>query len=369
MPEKPDKELDEQQRQLSELLSSNSEASTQPSLEAEAQAGPDPAIDEPPEPELLQELRETELGVSAAAEAADAPEATEPPESPATESPAPKSAALESSPESRKAWERVLRARHPDRPHAIDYIERAFEDFQLLAGDRLFADDAAVLAGYARFRGREVMVIGLEKGRDTKQKLKHNFGMPKPEGYRKALRLMRLAAKFGRPIITLLDTPGAYPGIDAEERGQAEAIARNLFAMAQLEVPVIVVCIGEGGSGGALALGVGNRVLMLENAIYSVISPESCAAIVWRDSTKAELAAEALKLTAPDLLRLGLVDRIVPEPGDGAQTDPDAAAREFGDAVEVCLKELENASGPELIEDRYKKFRTMGAFFEDAATG
>lgn len=355
MPEKPDQEFEQHQRQLSELLSSDTDSSSQSSPQAEPLTGPDLSIDDPPEPEFLEEAQE-----AAAPEEASAPEPSSP-ETVLPESPTP--------PDSRNAWERVLRARHPDRPHAIDYIERVFEDFQLLAGDRLFGDDAAVLAGYARFRGREVMVIGLEKGRDTKQKLTHNFGMPKPEGYRKALRLMRLAAKFGRPIITILDTPGAYPGIDAEERGQAEAIARNLFVMAQLEVPVVVICIGEGGSGGALALGVGNRVLMLENAVYSVISPESCAAIVWRDSTKAELAAEALKLTAPDLLRLGLVDRIVPEPGEGAHVEPEAAAREFGDAVEACLQELENASGPELVEDRYKKFRTMGAFFEETAAG
>ncbi|HWB97938.1 MAG TPA: acetyl-CoA carboxylase carboxyltransferase subunit alpha, partial [Bryobacteraceae bacterium] len=205
------------------------------------------------------------------------------------------------------AWRRVQLARHAKRPHALDYIPRIFTGFQEVHGDRAFGDDAAIVAGFAFLGDRPVMVIGEQKGRDTKQKLYRNFGMPKPEGYRKALRLMQLAAKFGRPVITFLDTPGAYPGIDAEERGQAEAIARNLREMARLGVPVISVCIGEGGSGGALALGVGNFVFMLENAVYSVISPESCAAIIWRDSAKAELAAEALKLTAEDLLRLGLI--------------------------------------------------------------
>ncbi|MEZ5366485.1 MAG: carboxyl transferase domain-containing protein, partial [Bryobacterales bacterium] len=200
---------------------------------------------------------------------------------------------------------------------------------------------------------------------DTKGRMAHNFGMPKPEGYRKAMRAMRLAAKFKRPILTLLDTPGAYPGIDAEERGQAEAIARNLYEMAELQVPIVAVCIGEGGSGGALALGVGNRVLMLENAVYSVISPESCAAIVWRDSAKAELAAEALKLTAPDLLRLGLVDEIVPEPEAGAHSDWDKAAELLGDAIERNFLELVKLGGPQLVEDRYGKFRRMGAFFEE----
>jgi acetyl-CoA carboxylase carboxyl transferase subunit alpha len=209
------------------------------------------------------------------------------------------------------------------------------------------------------------MVIGQEKGRDTKQKLYRNFGMPKPEGYRKALRAMWMAAKFNRPILTLLDTPGAYPGIDAEERGQAEAIARSLRSMARLPVPIVVTCIGEGGSGGALALGVGNRVLMLEHAVYSVISPESCAAIVWRDSAKAELAAQSLKLTAADLLKLGIVDRIVDEPGEGAHTDYGGAAQLLGDALEETIEALKPLDRDELIEDRYRKFRTMGNFFED----
>ncbi len=211
------------------------------------------------------------------------------------------------------------------------------------------------------------MVIGQQKGRDTKQKLHRNFGMVKPEGYRKALRAMKLAAKFSRPILTFLDTPGAYPGVDAEERGQAEAIAKNLYAMAELPVPLIATCIGEGGSGGALALGAANRVLMLENAVYSVISPESCAAIVWRDAAKAELAAEALKLTSQDLLRLGLIDQIISEPLDGAHSDHDQAARATGDVLEDHLRALLDLNARELIEDRYKKFRLMGNFFQTEA--
>src|SRR5262249_46693864 len=212
------------------------------------------------------------------------------------------------------AWQRVQLARHPKRPHTLDYIERLFTDFQEIHGDRAYGDDPAIVAGFAFFEGRPIMVVGEQKGRDTKQKLHRNFGMPKPEGYRKAIRAMQLAAKFGRPILTLLDTPGAYPGIDAEERGQAEAIARNLREMSRLASPVVTICIGEGGSGGALALGVGNHVYLMENAVYSVISPESCAAIIYRDAARAEEAAAALRLTAPDLLRLGLIDGIIPEP-------------------------------------------------------
>lgn len=261
------------------------------------------------------------------------------------------------------AWRRVQLARHPKRPHSLDYIERLFSDFQEIHGDRAFADDPAVVAGLAQFEDRPVMLVAEQKGRDTKQKLFRNFGMPKPEGYRKALRVMQLAAKFGRPIITFLDTPGAYPGIDAEERGQAEAIARNLREMARLPVPVIVVCIGEGGSGGALALGVGNIVLMLENAVYSVISPESCAAIIYRDSGKAEQAAAALKLTAEDLKSLGLVDDIVPEPPGGAQEDPDAAAESLRKQLLGRLNELEVLTPDQLVEHRYAKFRMMGNFF------
>jgi acetyl-CoA carboxylase carboxyl transferase subunit alpha len=257
----------------------------------------------------------------------------------------------------------VLLARHPKRPHSLDYIGRLFTDFQEIHGDRNFGDDPAIVAGLAQFEGRPVMVVAEQKGRDTKQKLYRNFGMPKPEGYRKALRVMQIAGKFGRPIITFLDTPGAYPGIDAEERGQAEAIARNLREMARLPVPVLVVCIGEGGSGGALALGVGNIVLMLENAVYSVISPESCAAIIYRDSGKAEQAAAALRLTAQDLLSFGLIDDIVPEPAEGAHTDPAAAAENLREYVSRYLHELSALDASQLVEHRYLKFRKMGNFF------
>lgn len=271
----------------------------------------------------------------------------------------------EIAPEPQGAWARVLLARHPERPHVVDYIDRMFESFTEIRGDRLFADDPAILAGFASLRGRNVMVIGQEKGRDTKGRMRHNFGMPKPEGYRKAMRAMRMAEKFGRPIVALIDTPGAYPGIDAEERGQAEAIARNLYVMAELTVPVICACIGEGGSGGALAVGIGNAVLILENGVYSVISPESCAAIVWRDSAKAELAAASLKLTAPDLLELGMVDEIVKEPGEGAHTDWDEAAVLLGDAIERNLAALDGVDGASLREARYQKFRAIGSFFSE----
>jgi len=261
------------------------------------------------------------------------------------------------------AWQRVLLARHPKRPHALDYIERLFADFQEIHGDRFYGDDPAIVAGLAQFGGRPVAVVAEQKGRDTKQKLLRNFGMPKPEGYRKALRVMQLAAKFKRPVITFLDTPGAYPGIDAEERGQAEAIARNLREMSRLPAPIICVCIGEGGSGGALALGVGNVVLMLQNAVYSVISPESCAAIIYRDSGKAEQAAAALRLTAEDLIHFGLVDGSVPEPGGGAHEDPDAAAENLRGALTRHLEELGKLTGAQLVEHRYAKFRKMGNFF------
>ncbi len=261
------------------------------------------------------------------------------------------------------AWQRVQLARHPKRPHSLDYIERLFTDFQEIHGDRLFGDDAAIVAGMGWFEGRSIMVVAEQKGRDTKQKVYRNFGMPKPEGYRKALRIMQLAAKFGIPVVTFLDTPGAYPGIDAEERGQAEAIARNLREMARLSIPVIAVCIGEGGSGGALALGVANTVLMLENAVYSVISPESCAAIIYRDSGKAEQAAAALRMTAEDLISLGLIDGIVPEPPGGAQEDPAAAAENLRLALIECFGELTNMTGDQLVAHRYEKFRKMGNFF------
>jgi len=264
------------------------------------------------------------------------------------------------------AWERVQLARHPKRPHALDYIQRLFTEFNEIHGDRGFADDPAIVAGMGYFEARPVMIVGQQKGRDTKQKLYRNFGMPKPEGYRKGLRAMKLAAKFGRPVITFLDTPGAYPGIDAEERGQAEAIALNLREMARLGIPIIVVIIGEGGSGGALALGVGNRVLIMENAVYSVISPESCAAIIYRDSTQAAKAAAALKITAPDLQALGLVDDIVPEPGEGAHMDYDAAAESLRAFLRTNLEALSKLTPEQLVDDRYRKFRQMGNFFTEA---
>ena len=263
------------------------------------------------------------------------------------------------------SWDRVLLARHPKRPHSLDYIQRLFTDFQELHGDRAYADDHAIVAGMGWFEGRPVMVVAQQKGRDTRQKLFRNFGMPKPEGYRKALRVMELAVKFSRPIVTFLDTPGAYPGIDAEERGQAEAIAQNLREMSRLPVPVVVVVIGEGGSGGALGLGVGNRIYMLENSVYSVIPPESCAAIIYRDSGKAPQAAVALKMTAPDLVELGLVDGIVPEPGEGAHTDPDLAAEALRLVLRGSLAELSRLTPSQLVEDRHEKFRSMGAFFTE----
>ncbi len=268
-------------------------------------------------------------------------------------------------PETNIAWQRVQLARHPKRPHSLDYIQRLFTDFQEIHGDRRFGDDPAIVCGMGFFEGRPIMITAQQKGRDTKQKLYRNFGMPKPEGYRKALRVMQLAAKFGRPILTLLDTPGAYPGIDAEERGQAEAIATNLREMARLRSPIVTICIGEGGSGGALALGVGNRVYMMENAIYSVISPESCAAIIYRDAKLAERAAAALKLTAQDLLRLGLIDGIIPEPGEGAHTDWDAAAALLRETLRRALDELAPLSPEELVQQRFEKFRRMGNFFTE----
>jgi acetyl-CoA carboxylase carboxyl transferase subunit alpha len=260
-------------------------------------------------------------------------------------------------------WQRVQNARHPKRPHTLDYVQRILTDFHEIHGDRFFGDDPAIVCGMGRLNGQPVMLIGEQKGRDTKQKLYRNFGMPKPEGYRKALRAMQMAAKFGRPIITFLDTPGAYPGIDAEERGQAEAIARNLREMARLTVPLIAVCIGEGGSGGALALGVANHVFMLENAVYSVISPESCASIIYRDSGKAEQAAAALKLAAPDMLHLGLIDGIIPEPAAGAHENHDEAARLVKDQLVRSLRELSTLTSNEALQRRYEKFRKMGNFF------
>lgn len=263
------------------------------------------------------------------------------------------------------SYRRVQLARHSKRPHSRDYIEGLFTGFQELHGDRFFGDDQSILAGMAYFEGTPVMVIGQQKGRDTKEKLLRNFGMPKPEGYRKAMRLMQLASKFGKPVITLIDTPGAFPGIDAEERGQAEAIAYNLREMSRVRSPIIAFVIGEGGSGGALALGVGNRVYMMENAWYSVISPESCAAIIWRDAKKAPLAAEALKMTAADMLETRLIDGIVPEPEGGAQTDPPVAIHALGETLRKALAELSTMTPEQLIEDRYQKFRQMGNFFTE----
>src|SRR5213082_2891355 len=262
------------------------------------------------------------------------------------------------------AWQRAQLARHQQRPYTLDYVNYLFTDFVELHGDRGFADDKAIVAGLAKYHGRPVAVVGHQKGRDTKQRLARNFGQPKPEGYRKALRIMQLAAKFGRPIFTFIDTPGAYPGIDAEERGQGEAIARNLREMARLPVPVIVTVTGEGGSGGALAIAVGDRVNILENSFYSVISPEGCASIIWRDSTKAETAAAAMKITAKDLKELGIVDEIVAEPEGGAHTDHEAAARFLDEALDRQLVSLAHESVRELLDARYEKFRKMGQFFD-----
>ncbi|MGH9608092.1 MAG: acetyl-CoA carboxylase carboxyltransferase subunit alpha [Bryobacteraceae bacterium] len=263
------------------------------------------------------------------------------------------------------SWQRVQTARHPKRPHSIDYIRALVTNFQEIHGDRLFGDDASIITGMGFFEGRAVMIVAQQKGRDTKEKLLRNFGMPKPEGYRKALRAMRLAAKFRRPIVTLIDTPGAYPGIHAEERGQAEAIAYNLRQMSRLETPIVSVVIGEGGSGGALALGVANRVYMLENSYYSVIAPESCAAIIWRDSGKAPLAAAALRLTANDLAGMSLIDGIIPEPPEGAHADPDAAIQAVRLKLKQALEELAGLTTQQLLDQRYQKFRQMGNYFTD----
>jgi len=262
-----------------------------------------------------------------------------------------------------ETWLRVQLARHPQRPTFLDWVPALCTDFVELHGDRRFADDPAMVAGWARFRGREVLVIGQQKGRDIKEKIRCNFGMPQPEGYRKALRLMRLAEKFQRPILTFVDTNGAYPGLDAEERGQAEAIALNLREMARLRVPVVATVTGEGGSGGALAIAIGNRVLMLENAIYSVITPEGCASITWRDPAMKARAACALKPTAAEMLGLGLVDEIVAEPAGGAHSDPAAAALLLGNAIELQLNALLLLTPQQLREDRYHRFRTKGLFF------
>jgi acetyl-CoA carboxylase carboxyl transferase subunit alpha len=262
--------------------------------------------------------------------------------------------------DSKTAFERVQLARHPDRPYTLDFIERLFEDFVELHGDSRYADDPAIVCGLARFHGLPIVVIGHQKGRDTKQRSYRNFGMPKPEGYRKALRMMKLAEKFGRPIFTLIDTPGAYPGIDAEERGQAEAIAFNLREMAKLSVPVIVTVIGEGGSGGALAIGVGDQVLMLENSIYSVISPEGCAAILWKDARLADRAAAGLRLTAQNLFEEKIVDQIIKEPPDGAHTDYDQTARYLDSALSERLAEAVSCSQEERLAKRHRKLRHFG---------
>ena len=261
-------------------------------------------------------------------------------------------------------WQKTLVARHADRPYILDYVQYLMEDWVELHGDRAFADDAAIVAGLATFRGRNVAVIGHEKGRDTKERIWRNFGQPRPEGYRKALRIMKMAERFSLPVLTFIDTAGAYPGLDAEERGQAEAIARNLIEMASLEVPIIVTVTGEGGSGGALALGVGDRVYILEYATYSVISPEGCAAILWKDQEKKAEAAEAMKMTAPDLKQLGVVDEIIPEPPGGAHTNPEETCRRVGDVLEKALGELLRLSPAELIARRYDKFRTLGVYDE-----
>lgn len=269
--------------------------------------------------------------------------------------------------ESKAAFERVLMARNPERPYSLDLFSTIFTDFVEIHGDRRYSDDAAIVCGFARLDGTEVVVIGQQKGRDTNQRRYRNFAMPKPEGYRKALRIMAMAEKFGRPIITFIDTPGAYPGIDAEERGQAEAIALNLREMARFKVPIISVVLGEGGSGGALAIGIGDKVIMLENAVYSVISPEGCAAILWKDAAKADLAASALKLTANDLKRFGLIDEVVPEAeawevdgenGDRGKFDP--VAQKLKDVLIRSVKELSAGDPSKLTATRFRKFRGMG---------
>jgi acetyl-CoA carboxylase carboxyl transferase subunit alpha len=262
------------------------------------------------------------------------------------------------------AWQKTELARHPQRPQALDYIERLFTDWSEIHGDRSFGDDPAIICGMARFHGDEILVVATQKGRDMKQRVYRNFGTPHPEGYRKSLRVMQIAEKFRRPIFSLIDTDGAYPGIHAEERGQAEAIAHNLREMAQLEVPIIATVIGVGGSGGALAIAVADRVLMMENSVYSVISPEGCAAIMWRDATKKELAAEAMRITAPDLAELGCIDDIVLEPEGGAHRDYEAAANLLDVSLQKHFSELKKIPPSDLVAGRYNKFRTMAQFFK-----
>jgi acetyl-CoA carboxylase carboxyl transferase subunit alpha len=261
------------------------------------------------------------------------------------------------------AWQRVQLARHPLRPYTLDYVRMLFEGFTEIHGDRAFGDDPALICGMAFYHGDPVMIIGQQKGRDTKQRVARNWGQAKPEGYRKALRVMHLAAKFKRPIFTFVDTPGAYPGVGAEERGQAEAIAKNLREMSRLPVPILVTITGEGGSGGALAIALGDRIHMLENAVYSVISPEGCATIMWRDSTKAEIAAEALRITAKDLLEMKLVDEIVAEPEGGAHLDPETTAKVLDGVLRASLRDLAKLPSSDLLAQRYEKFRRMGQFF------
>ena len=259
-------------------------------------------------------------------------------------------------------WQKTLVARHPQRPYTLDFIASLFEEWSEVHGDRKFSDDPAIVGGFARFRGQACAVIGHQKGRNTKEKIYRNFGQPRPEGFRKALRIMKLAEKFGLPIFTFVDTQGAYPGVGAEERGQAEAIAVNLREMAALRVPVIVTVIGEGGSGGALALGVGDRVFMLEHSVYSVISPEGCAAILWKNSSNAAEAAAAMKITAQDLKRFSIIDDIVPEPPGGAHADPARAAEILAPYLDKALKELMKFKADQFQEERFKKFRKMGVF-------
>jgi acetyl-CoA carboxylase carboxyl transferase subunit alpha len=261
------------------------------------------------------------------------------------------------------AWQRTQLARHPQRPYTLDFIRLLFTDFTELHGDRYFGDDPAIVAGMARYHGQPVLVMGHQKGRDTKQRLARNFGQAKPEGIRKTLRLMQMAAKFGRPVFSFIDTPGAYPGLDAEERGQAEAIARNLREMSRLPVPIIVTITGEGGSGGALAIAVGDQVNMFENSVYSVISPEGCASILWRDASKAEVAAQALRITAADLSEMGIVDNVVPEPEGGAHTDHEATARLLEPVLVRAFDDLRGLPVNELLERRYNKFRRMGQLY------
>jgi len=263
------------------------------------------------------------------------------------------------------AWQKTELARHAQRPFTLDYVTRLFTDFSEVHGDRAFGDDAALVCGMARYHGVEVMVIGHQKGRDTKQRVHRNFGQANPEGYRKALRCMKLAEKFGHPIVTLIDTPGAYPGLGAEERGQAEAIARNLREMARLQVPIIAIITGEGGSGGALALAVADRVFMLENSVYSVISPEGCASIMWRDASKKEIAAQALRITASDLKQMEIIDEIIPEPDGGAHNDHDAAAALVDSVLLRHFNELKCQPAQQLMDARYKKFRQMAHFFTE----